>query len=43
MHKEKKNLAGVRYSEEGTVVVKVVVAIRIRVVVKVIDEQSPPQ
>jgi len=32
-----------RYSEEGTVVVEVIVAIRVRVVVEVIDEQSPPQ
>lgn len=40
---EDKNLAGMDYSEEGPVVVKVVVAISIRVVVKIVDQQSPPQ
>ena len=38
-----KNLAGVSYSEETAVVVKIIVAIGIRVVVKIVDKQRPPQ
>ncbi len=31
------------YSKEGPVVVKIIVAIGIRVVIKIVDKQRPPQ